>query len=204
MTRRCNSDRSRRLHLKVCGSVQQMSSCHCLRVTARAWFRTFCGRILRAKDGQPANGITVVVVPLNMIQYDQVASLAKHGITVCKMDIEGNTSCATNEDEAYDKVTIIGELKIFVSEWLFTQPINWLSRLCEYIKPVDMTSSFTQPVQHWACCVSKGPNLHYSCRAPFSCAKKPRERNPHWFYILIHAAEKFIEPAPTVDSWFPF
>ena len=82
------------------------------------------GRILRAKDGQPENGITVVVVPLNMIQYDQVASLAKHGITVCKMDIEGNTSCATNEDEAYDKVTIKGEFKNFLSELLFTQPIK--------------------------------------------------------------------------------
>ena len=83
-----------------------------------------CGRILRAKNGQPENGITVVVVPLNMIQYDQVASLAKHGITACKMDIEGNTSCATNEDEAYDKVTIMGEFKYFLLEWLFTQPIK--------------------------------------------------------------------------------
>ena len=47
------------------------------------------GRFLSAKDGQAEDGITIIVVPINMIQYYQVASLAKHGITACKMAIEG-------------------------------------------------------------------------------------------------------------------
>ena len=41
-----------------------------------------------------------------MIQYYQVVSLAKHGLTACKMDIEGKASRATNVDEVYDKVMV--------------------------------------------------------------------------------------------------
>ena len=51
------------------------------------------GRFLSPKDGQAEDGITIIVVPIHMIQYYQVASLAKHGITACKMAIEGKHEC---------------------------------------------------------------------------------------------------------------
>ena len=70
-----------------------------------------CGRVLRRKPGVEAGlpGMTLVVVPLNIIQADQQASLAKHGIRSCTLDVKGNPSCVSDEfaaEGAYDKVNL--------------------------------------------------------------------------------------------------
>ena len=66
-----------------------------------------CGRLLRAKLGVES-GMTLVVVPLNIIQEDQMASLHRRSLSVCKLDIKGHATTVSEESDDYvfEKVSI--------------------------------------------------------------------------------------------------
>ena len=51
------------------------------------------GRVLARRTGVSSSHVTLVLTPLNIIQTDQVKTLAKLGMSACRLDIGGHASC---------------------------------------------------------------------------------------------------------------